>query len=603
MERAVFLDHLADQPMSTPQLKWTPHPIVDGDPNTRPLTREEICTWLARPNGPELVLKYWELHEERIKEAERDPLEHGFELPFWKDFRNFLANRDELYALGGNGPGKTELGGKLVVEMLRKQRSMKVLCVAQSENASKQLQQPAVYKYLPLVLREMCEKGGPRRRDTIKNITWSQKGGFTEGTFVMPNRSQCWFKTVEQYERDKTSFEGPEYDFVWIDEPAPISLVDTLSYRVGKRRGKFLFTFTAVLGFDAVCMRILTGARLLKSLPMNFDWQRGGPNQDIVIPELNPLEQQIKGVPVGHMPYMMQPLNPRQGVIFLWTHWNLFLPRDQENPAIPALFTKCRGKSKATVRTRLFGWAERVSGCQFPMFDANVHIIDPEKVPLEGTDYNAADPATARSYFLLWARVDPMGRIFVFDESPTYEEGCWVDDDGQAGDGMRMYAGKGSNWYKAHIRAREAGHPRPPDREASEPLSRKGDPRAFATEAAAKDGGTSLFDLFKAEGEEPGTEPMFFRAAKVRQTILLDLEKVNDLLSYDEDKPINIENEPRLYISRRCQNLIRSMLNWSPDQGSDSPWKDPIDTLRYLLDEPLYYFDPNVPEVVGGTGW
>ena len=31
----------------------------------------------------------------------------------------------------------------------------------------------------------------------------------------------------------------------------------------------------------------------------------------------------------------------------------------------------------------------------------------------------------------------------------------WVSDDGHKGDGQRLYAGKGVNFYKAHIRLRE----------------------------------------------------------------------------------------------------------------------------------------------------
>jgi hypothetical protein len=296
------------------------------------------------------------------------------------------------------------------------------------------------------------------------------------------------------------------------------------------------------------------------------------------------------------MPYMMQPLNPAQGVIFLWTQWNSFLPRSTENRFVPKLFETCRGRSKQTVRTRLFGWAEKISGCQFPQFNPNVHVIPESKVPKEGTDYQAADPQTARSYFMLWVRVDEHGRKFVFDESPSMSEGAWVDDDGGKGDGQRVFAGRGIDFYKEHIRGREKQHGR-------EATRRKGDPRAFATEAAAREGGQSLFELFMNDGGQEETAPMYFEPAKVRHTILLDLEKVNAELAYDERKPISVVNEPHLYVSERCQNLIRAMLNWSPDQGKDSPWKDPVDTLRYLFDEPLYYVDPKVPTVVGGRGW
>lgn len=590
------------------------------------LSEEEVRTWLKRIDGYEKVLEYRKFRERAIQEADEDPLRKGFELPFWHDFREFLSRKDELYALGGNGPGKTEIGSKLVVETLVSTRGMRVLCVAQNETSSKQLQQPGVYKYLPPGLRTRNESALSKRRDRVTKVNYSPAGGFTESTFVLPNRSQCWFKTVEQYERDKLSFEGPEYDLCWIDEPAPIALVDTLSYRVGKRRGKFLFTFTAVHGFDAVCNRVLTGARVLVSLPMNWVWdlryarkvegpipaphQRGAPDPRIVIPELRHDEEHVKGLPPGHMPYMMQPLNPTQGVIFLWTHWNLFLPRYREDPREektqnnhwPELFKKVRGKSRQVVRTRLFGWAEKISGCQFPQFSPDIHVIPASKVPEEGTDYMSGDPATARSYFFLWARVDEFGRKFIFDESPRcHEEGEWVTSDGERGDGTRVFAGRGVDFYKQHLRRREREHQR-------EPVRRKGDPRAFATEAAAKEGGQSLFDLFLNDGrvgvEGGDLEPMFWEAAKIRQTIDLDLEKVNAELAWDDSKgkPTR-DNEPSLYVSDRCENLIRCMLNWHPDQGRDSPYKDPVDALRYLFDEPLHYLDPKVPEVVGGKGW
>ena len=131
---------------------------------------------------------------------------------------------------------------------------------------------------------------------------------------------------------------------------------------------------------------MLTGAKVLKTFPMDYDMQLGGRNPSIVVPELSMEEVQVKDCPPGHMPYIMQPLNPAQAVVFLWTQWNVFLPRSKNNPTVPALFDKCLGKSKATVRTRLYCWAERLSGCQFPQFNPNVHILTPDRLPREGTD-------------------------------------------------------------------------------------------------------------------------------------------------------------------------------------------------------------------------
>lgn len=601
-------------------LVFTPHPIVDV--LLPPIDAAAQRRWMRLPNGDRDLLDYWERHEGLIRDAGADPLNYGFELPFWPDLWDLVEAKDETYALGGNGVGKTEIGAKMVVKTMLKRPGMKVLCISQNETTSIQIQQASVYKYSPVSAREHNEKATGKRREAVAKFRYSQAGGFTLGTFVYPNGSQCWFKTVEQFERDPTSFEGPEYDLIWPDEPIPLPLREALSYRAGKRAGKFLFTFTAVNGYDQICAMILEGAKVVRSLPMNWQWKikdlarpvEGGPDVRIEIPELKPSEVQIKGLPAGHMPYIMQPMNPAQGIIFLWTHWNVFLPRSKRVPDAPALFDKCLRKPRHTVKTRLFGWTEKLAGSQFPNFNTNVHVIPHERIldllrprarrVIGVTSYMSLDPATARSYFLLWVLVDAVGRKYVFDECPRSEEGEWVGEDGAAGDGQLIYAGRGVNFYKTLIRAREREH-------TIEALRRFGDPRAFATAAAAAHGAQSLFDLFQEAGDddEPETAPLFFEPAQVRASLKSEsetgsLEKINDALSYDPDRPFAIgHNEPMLYFSDRCQNIIRSVINWNPSQGEKSPWKDPADCLRYLFGEDLYYTDPSIPLVRKGKGW
>ena len=255
---------------SVQHFKFTAHPVADVW--LPPLNEAALLKWLARPGGLAEVEAYWLRHEDLVADAAKDPLMHGFEPPYWRDVRAMIARKAITAMLGGNGTGKTEFGGKIVLERLLSRKGAKVLCVAANADVSKQLQQPAVYKYLPVDLRTRNDSGMTRKRSTKENITYSQKGGFTESTFVLPGGSQCWFKTVEQFLDNETSFEGPEYDFVWIDEPAPKNLVDTLKFRAGKVGGKVLQTFTAIYGFDATCAELLTGARIVRSLPINFMW-------------------------------------------------------------------------------------------------------------------------------------------------------------------------------------------------------------------------------------------------------------------------------------------------------------------------------------------
>jgi len=602
-------------------LVWTRHPIIDW--MLPPLTTEAVEWGLRQSNGIKRVMDYWERHETMVRQAEDDPLNCAPDLPCWGVVRDMMRTKKVIFDLGANGSGKTEMGGKLAAETVAAYKGQRVLCVATNEDASIHYQQRAVYKYLPKHAREYNMQLKKPRHKVVK-INYTPSGGFTDGNFMLLNRSECSFKTVAQYERDPNSFEGPEYDLVWIDEPAPISLVDTLIYRARKRAGRLLLTFTSLEGFTLVCARAFDGARVVKCLPMQFDWfygKNGGLNPAIVFPELKLTESYVKGCPPGHMPFVMQPANEEHGVVFTWTHWNPFLPRNDRNPAVPDLFMACTGKGREEALIRLFGWTQKTTGCQLANLDPTVHVIPHERIEKmlhpgkdqDGllTTYMAADPVTARSYALQWKGVDRLQRQFIIDEFPRMEDGEWVTTDGRAGEGQRRFAKLGIRDYKRIMREREAEH-------GCTPVWRKGDPRAFATAAAAQDGGVTLFELFAQEDRmEPDNilyAPMHFDAAQIRQTVKLDIDKLKDLLAYNEDlaaenaarginPPTGLtpDNEPHLYISDRCKNTIRCWEMW--DGTADHPAKDFCDATRYNFDVPAHYQDPNVPEIAGGVGW
>jgi hypothetical protein len=64
---------------------------------------------------------------------------------------------------------------------------------------------------------------------------------------------------------------------------------------------------------------------------------------------------------------------------------------------------------------------------------------------------------------------------------------------------------------------------------------------------------------------------------------------VNNLFAYDMSREVSILNEPRLYVSNECQNLIYSLKTWTGSDGDKGASKDPVDALRYLiLMDPIY---------------
>ena len=69
------------------------------------------------------------------------------------------------------------------------------------------------------------------------------------------------------------------------------------------------------------------------------------------------------------------------------------------------------------------------------------------------------------------------------------------------------------------------------------------------------------------------------------------LQLINGLLSYDENKPIDSLNAPKLFISDRCENFIYAMQEYTAKGGKDEATKDPIDCLRYMVVAKCEFYD------------
>jgi hypothetical protein len=103
------------------------------------------------------------------------------------------------------------------------------------------------------------------------------------------------------------------------------------------------------------------------------------------------------------------------------------------------------------------------------------------------------------------------------------------------------------------------------------------DPRAGGTQAVSAEGGTSLIELL-----DDGVKPMYFQPAAgvhIEQGVAI----INDLLFYNANEPLSTINQPRLYVSEECRNLIFSMREWTNQDGDKGACKDPVDCLRYLV--------------------
>ena len=142
--------------------KQTPHPVHPE------ITRAQAELILAEPGGEGLLKEALEKREEIIRLEEADPFRFGWEPKHWTHSQELLAKSDELAIFGGNRSGKTEFCAKEAVKAMLNIPKARVWCFHTTHQSSLQVQQPAVYKYLPVEYKNI-------KRSKVTNVSYTQK--------------------------------------------------------------------------------------------------------------------------------------------------------------------------------------------------------------------------------------------------------------------------------------------------------------------------------------------------------------------------------------------------------------------------------------------
>lgn len=485
---------------------------------------------------------------------------------------DFSVPEHENYVASGvinHNSSKSTMAARLAIWCAMNIPGARIRCFSANEESSIADQQRMVWNELPAVYKNL-----PKKRYAPYDVSFTQKNGFTGGKLILPpvqpgyDGSEILFATYRSWANDDKIAEGWWCHFCWCDEEVPPKLYETLQYRLRDANGRLMVTFTTINGWTPTVQAILGKAKTLQ--------KRHAPLVNRELPV-----QQI-GDPSG-----------RVLINYLWSQDNIFLPMDVR------MGKDMAGKPESEILARQYGVPTKGKVAKFPLFNKDVHVVPPAKIPVlkdpgKWTWYTAIDPAGSKNWFMLWGAVDAAGRLWITHEwpdAPTYGE--WVDntgaEGGRPGPGMKGQ-GYGIKDYVDRIKEVEdtlTGV----DPDA---INRTIDPRMGASETQGENGAETIISRLDDAG-------YVYLPAPGKQ--IEDGEQlVNDFLSYDTKRPPGVDNSPRLFISDKCENLIQAMELYA-GTGKDEPAKDPVDTLRYMLQSGVEYVDPDAPVVTGGGSY
>lgn len=627
-----------------------PHPVFK-------LPTPDQVRALERAMGREVAaqrLDQLRQERQRLMELERaDPFNYGYEPPIWgliddllvegaqvelvgrpyleipddilktKSPSLIITGQRELLISGANGASKTEYAAKKVMKILRGAADRKAWCFHETERESIDRQQPLFMKFMEPRLRQIVLNTGRFKQGAITNISWTQKNGFTESSFVLPNGSSNLFKN---YKQEEQTVEGGQIDIGWGDELIPVALARTLRFRLMGRKGILLLTFTPIKGWTAAVQEFRQGERVLvKATAPRV------PLKD----EHGKLTGKFKKVPRISVAGPGTQGTLKANVIYLHSADNPFLDEKELDRIL-------EGGTEQTILERGYGVATKAYANQCPKFSDDVHVVGPDKIPRMGTNYHIVDPCPGRNWYMLWVRIAPNPirrpdgslayKRFVYREWPStghggpsayipgmQDPGAWAvpgnDADGDRGPAQDPF-GWGLDRYKTEILRVEGKRGQSgsqvvdsPGRESrngaadgEDIMERLMDSRAGATPTQTNARITTLL-------EQMGEIGMYFVPASGKD-IGEGVGMINDGLDFDDQVPIGQYspslarvNEPLLYISSECPNLIYSLREWTGKDGLKGACKDPIDTLRYALEADVQFVGADAFRWQGGGSY
>jgi hypothetical protein len=561
--------------------------------------------------------------ERLIMLMENDPLHHGYEPPRWREIYLQAARKRlefpgvplEGLVSGAIRAGKTTLGGRIANAHFFHTPKAWVWCFHSTEDSSDTIQQPVIYHYLP---PEFKTGGVSMKKSKTQKMGYVEGHGFIGAKFTLMSRTMQFLT----YKMKIGDLQGSALTFVWGDELIPKAFTETIRERLltaAKDTWEMVDTVEeAVKRLEAgkpvtnAMLAAIFHATALYSFTPKDGWTDTVQefHEDAVTLTEEPAELLEKVVNGRRRPVMVplskQPRKPTRWIAYLHTKHN------DVRGNWEGMKQELVGASEERIRCVAYGDVVRNTAGAFPKFGRHVHGVPLSAAPKEGTVYFYVDPAGRKNWFAAWILVDPTGDSYVLEEWPRQgddlpnigDPGPWAVNsknnkhDGDAGEAQRGF-GFSLQRYKDEFARIE---------------KRLGRWKAGAELRTWKDPDTGLALVeFIGKEDAPAWEPeerhidsRYANAKRDRAdeddcTTLLEqlgelgmdfypapgehldegVSLINDALDYDQARPRDVTNKPRLFVAAHCHAFLWALDNWTGIDGQKGACKEPIDILRW----------------------
>lgn len=545
------------------------------------LTRQQIEDRYAGP-GPwgdpwtdQNLANYIALRKRVEADTLKNPIGQGWSLPSWDAVQRNWKKYNIHVLLGGNQAAKTTFGARLTVWAAATIPESETYCWHVTDKRSIDDQQRFVWEALPEGIKKL-----PTKKGISHSLQYGQKNGFTDGICILPplpgyqRGGSIKFFNYAQYAQNDQIIEGVKAHFMWADEVIPLELMETIRKgRLMTYHGRFLLTFTVIDGWNDTIQKILSKTRTVEKRFCDH-------------PKV-----------MADLPIMQESMSVDScAIYYAWTKDNPFTDYQE--------FLRLNANAdKATILARGFGIPTKSITSIHPGFSQEVNVIPHEKlpwltvkrdkngkeIPYKVTRYMSIDPAGSKNWAMAWVAVDAAGTWWVYREWPDYDDWALPSNTPEGKPGPAQKGSKrGIKEYVELIRDMEKDE---------EIFERYIDPRMGAAEKQSEEGATTIISDLDDAGmtviPAPGVD------------IENGTQLLNNLFAYDENKPIDSMNAPKIYISDRCQNTIYMFKEHTGMGGRNEATKDFHDLYRYLAVSDIQFIDTkNITDIqaYGRTG-